>query len=191
MDAMVRDRTEKKPVAVVVLIVSDEAGDQFFLPDSSQSYFNDLPFPKLMRYTPNTDHRQSDEEILFSALSWINDVRSEKTHPEFSWTLEPDGAIRVETVDEPKTVRLWQATNPDARDFRLETIGEAWTNTALEDIGDGLYIGAVSPPSAGWTAYFVELIYHQPGIFAADQVYTTGIQVTPDALPFEGAHCIE
>ncbi len=172
-------------------LIINSAGDQFFLPDSSQSYFNDLPFPKLMRYTPNTDHRQSDEGILLSAISWISDVSSEILHPEFSWTPEPDGSIRVEAMDKPKAVKLWQATNPDARDFRLETIGAAWTNTELEDTGDGLYIGAVSPPSSGWTAYFVELIYHQPGIFAADQVYTTDIQVTPDALPFEGTHCIE
>jgi len=172
-------------------LIINSAGDQFFLPDSSQSYFNDLPDPKLMRYTPNTDHRQENDGILFSALSWINDVRSENPHPEFSWTLEPDGSIRVEAVDKPKAVKLWHATNPNARDFRLETIGPAWTNTELNDAGDGTYIGAVSPPSVGWTAYFVELIYHQPGIFAADQVYTTDIQVTPDALPFEGTHCSE
>jgi PhoPQ-activated pathogenicity-related protein len=171
--------------------IINSAGDQFFLPDSSQSYFNDLPYPKLMRYTPNTDHRQSDEGILLSALSWVNDVRSETFHPEFFWTLEADGSIRVETVDKPKAVKLWQATNPDARDFRLETIGPAWTSTELNDTGDGVYSGEASPPSTGWTAYFVELIYHQPGVLAADQVYTTDVQVTPDGLPFEGTHCVE
>jgi len=172
-------------------LLINSAGDQFYLPDSSQFYFTDLPFPKLMRYTPNTDHRQSDEEVLLSAVSWINDVRSETPHPEFSWTLATDGSIRVEATDRPKAVRLWQATNHDARDFRLETIGAAWTNTELIDRGDGLYIGAVSPPAAGWTAYFVELIYQQLGVLAADQVYTTDVRVTPDELPFEGTQCSE
>jgi len=172
-------------------LIINSAGDQFYLPDSSQSYFGNLPFPKLMRYTPNTDHRQSDNRILLSAVSWIADVRNEIPHPEFSWTLEPDGSIRVETIDRPKTVNLWQATNPDARDFRLETIGAAWTDTGLNERGDGLYIGAVSPPPTGWTAYFVELVYHQPGPLAADQVYTTDVQVTPDELPFEGTQCTQ
>jgi len=42
--------------------IVNAAGDQFFLPDSSQFYFNDLPGEKYLRYIPNTDHslRNSD-----------------------------------------------------------------------------------------------------------------------------------
>ena len=32
------------------------AGDQFFLPDSSRFYFDDLKGEKYLRYVPNTDH---------------------------------------------------------------------------------------------------------------------------------------
>ncbi len=35
--------------------------------------------------------------------------------PEFDWTVEgtDENVIRVNTVDAPVEVRLWQATNPD------------------------------------------------------------------------------
>ena len=36
--------------------IVNAAGDQFFLPDSSQFYFNDLPGVKYLRYVPNADH---------------------------------------------------------------------------------------------------------------------------------------
>src|SRR5262249_44261244 len=36
--------------------IINAGGDQFFLPDSSQFYFNDLPGIKYLRYVPNADH---------------------------------------------------------------------------------------------------------------------------------------
>ena len=105
--------------------VLNSAGDQFFLPDSSQFYFADLLYPKLLRYTLNTDHTQSQdvERLILAALSWLTDVRDGEQGPQFFWSLEPDGSIQVQTFTEPKRVRLWQATNPDVRDFRLARTG--------------------------------------------------------------------
>ena len=37
-------------------LVLNAAGDQFFLPDSSQFYWDDLKGPKSLRYVPNADH---------------------------------------------------------------------------------------------------------------------------------------
>ena len=36
--------------------VVNAAGDQFFTPDSSRFYFDDLKGPKYLRYVPNGDH---------------------------------------------------------------------------------------------------------------------------------------
>ncbi len=46
------------------------AGDQFFLPDSSQFYFEDLKGDKYLRYVPNADHslRRSDAFESFIAF---------------------------------------------------------------------------------------------------------------------------
>jgi len=55
----------------------------------------------------------------------------------------------VEQTFQPS--RLWQATNPAARDFRLETLGNAWTSAPLRPGGDGVYAGSVTPPASGWS----------------------------------------
>ena len=169
-------------------IIANSAGDQFFVSDSSRFYYDDLPGPKLMRYTPNTDHSQNTD-VLLGLTSWIDDINDGKTPPRFTWTNEPDGTIRVQTQTRPDRVRLWQATNPTARDFRLETLGPAWTSTELQDQGGGVYVGAVPAPAQGWTAYTVELSFDQSGILEPDQVYTTDVRVAPDTLPFEGIGC--
>jgi PhoPQ-activated pathogenicity-related protein len=79
-------------------------------------------------------------------------------------------------------VTLWQATNPKARDFRLITIGKAYQGLALADQGGGVFVGKITPPENGWTAFFVELT------FDVGQSYplklTTAVRVLPDKLPF-------
>ena len=88
----------------------------------------------------------------------------------------------VRTSPPAPVARLWQATNATARDFRLESIGEAWTSSVLSSTPDGRYEVQVPPPSAGWTAYFVELTYPD----AAPQIYSTQVFMTPDRpRPFE------
>ena len=161
------------------------AGDQFFLPDSSRFYYSQLPAVKNLRYTVNTDHTQLQAivQLLISALSWSYKAMNNQALPEFDWTFEPDGSIRVQTQTAPRAVRLWQAHNPDARDFRLESIGAAWTKSPLTDQGGGVYIGYVPEPQTGWTAFLVELDFDD-GI-----TLTTEVAVTPDTLPFEGTHC--
>jgi PhoPQ-activated pathogenicity-related protein len=177
-------------------LVLNSAGDQFFVPDSSQFYFADLPGPKHLRYTLNTDHSQGQDlwAIVLPALSWLSDARDDKVGPQYAWSLEPDGSIRVETQTEPKRVRLWQAHNPRARDFRLEAIGPAWTSTELEASADGVYIGQVERPLEGWTAYTVELTFPPstllPTPLEGDQIYTTDVRVTPDILPYRDTACI-
>ena len=72
----------------------------------------------------------------------------------------------------------------NARDFRLETIGAAWTSSPLTDQGGGVYIGFVPEPAQGWSAFLVELTFDD-GI-----ILTTEVAVTPDVLPFEGQACL-
>jgi PhoPQ-activated pathogenicity-related protein len=132
-------------------LVLNSAGGQFFLPDSSQLYFTDLLGPKKLRYTLNTDHSQAQDlrSITQPTVSWLSDVLDDKPGPQFSWTLEPNGSIRAQTFTKPKRVRLWQATNPKTRDFRLESIGAVWTSSNLSDTGNGVYVGYVPPSDAG------------------------------------------
>ncbi|MFZ2170062.1 MAG: PhoPQ-activated protein PqaA family protein [Methylococcaceae bacterium] len=171
-------------------IILNSTGDQFFLPDSSQFYFKDLPEAKWLRYTPNSDHKQT-MDVAKSLASWVDQINDGETPPQYNWTIEPDGAILVVAVDRPDRVRLWQATNPNARDFRLESIGPVWTSTDLANIGPGIYRGYVPPPPQGWTAFMVELTYEESGLLEPNQVFTTDVVITPNTLPFKDRAAID
>lgn len=161
------------------------AGDQFFPSDSSRFYYSQLPEPKNLRYTVNTDHSQEAvwEQLVLFALSWVSKAINSADLPKFSWTFEPDGSIRVATQTKPNAVRMWQAYNANARDFRLESIGAAWTGSSLTDQGNGVYVGYVPESAAGWSAFLVELDFNDA------ITLTTEVAVTPDTLPFEGTAC--
>jgi PhoPQ-activated pathogenicity-related protein len=160
------------------------SGDQFFLPDNSQFYFSDLPGEKYLRYVPNTDHSMSSLDALTGLLAWFRAVTGNVPRPRFSWNADrTKGTLRVRVVDPPSKVLLWQASTPKARDFRLETIGAAWTSTPLEG-ANGIYEAALPAPATGFTAFFVELTF--PGTNSNDLplVFSTEVVVTPDVYPF-------
>ncbi len=162
--------------------IMNASGDQFFLPDSSQFYFNDLPGVKYLRYVPNADHSLKGTDAYETLAACYSAVLNNTHLPEFSWTLEKDGAIRVTTKDTPTEVKLWQATNPTTRDFRLETIGPAYQSSTLTGQGGGVYIGRVPTPPKGWTAFFVELTFPS-GNSSPPFKFTTQVNVVPDVLP--------
>ncbi len=162
--------------------IVNDTGDQFFLPDSSQFYFDDLKGEKHLRYIPNTDHSLKGSDARESMQAFYEMVLSGTPRPKYSWKFEKDGSIRVQTTTKPTEVKLWQATNPNARDFRLEKIGAAWTSTALEEKDNGLFVAKPDKPARGFTAYFIEMTY--PGIGKYPMKITTGVRVIPDTLPF-------
>jgi PhoPQ-activated pathogenicity-related protein len=165
----------------------NSSGDQFFLPDSSQFYFDDLPADKYVRYIPNTDHGlygspPYSHDALDSLTLFYYSVLNNLARPQFTWTVPAENRIEVQTTTAPKEVRLWQATNPAARNFRLDFIGFAWTVSPLLDQGGGTYIAEVSEPQQGWRAFFVELLFDNET--DVDYKFTTEVRVTPDYLPF-------
>jgi len=159
------------------------SGDQFFVPDSAQFYWNDLKGVKYIRYVPNADHGLKNSDAWTTLIACYSSVVKGSKLPQFSWTLQDDGSIRVKTQDKPGTVKLWQATNPDARDFRMDSIGEAWKSTDLKEEGDGVYLAKVGKPEKGWTAFFAELTYEHGT--AAPYKFTTQVRVVPDVKPFK------
>jgi len=161
--------------------IINAAGDQFFLPDSSQFYFNDLPGVKYLRYVPNADHSLKGSDAYQTLQACYHAVLNNLPLPQFSWTLEKDGSMRVTTKDTPSEVKLWQATNPEARDFRIETLGPKYQSTVLTDQGGGSYLGKVAEPAKGWTAFFVELTF--PSGRPEPYKFTTQVRVVPDVLP--------
>ncbi len=143
----------------------------------------DLSGVKYVRYVPNADHSLRGSDAHETMLACYNAVINKLPLPQFSWTLEKDGSMRVKTKDRPTEVKLWQATNPNARDFRMETLGPKYESTALTDQGGGTYVGKVPEPAKGWTAFFVELTYSSG--CAAPFKFTTQVRVVPDVLPYK------
>ena len=157
-------------------------GDQFFLPDSPRYYFSDLPGEKYLRFVPNVDHGMASLDAAVNLISWFRAVTQNYPRPRFYWRADRQaGTLTVRVVDAPSQVLLWQASNPKARDFRLETIGPAWTSTPLSAT-NGIYTAAVTA-NQGWSAFFVELTY--PGPADTPLVFTTEVVVTPDVYPFD------
>ncbi len=173
-------------------LILNSTGDQFFTSDSSRFYYyyESLPGPKWLRYAPNTDHKQN-EDVILSGLSWMDDMLDNKISPRITWTLEGEDTLRISATSTPKEVKLWQATNPDARDFRLEEIGPVWTSQVLSRAADGTWSGTVQKPVTGWTAFLVEATFKVAGpeLTNPDQVYTTGVQIIPNTLPYAGTAC--
>ena len=156
-------------------------GDQFFLPDDSQFYFSDLPGEKYVRYVPNTDHSMASPNAFANLLVWFNGVTQNYPRPRFYWDMDRSlGTMLVRALDTPTQALLWQATNPQTRDFRLQTIGPAWTSTPLHG-ENGIYTVSMAQPVQGWTGFFVELDFPGPG---GPLVFTTEVVVTPDMYPF-------
>ncbi len=163
-------------------LVLNATGDEFFLPDSSRFYWDELRGESYLRYVPNANHGMADTDVLDSvaAFHWL--VLNDRRPPRFSWTRADDGTLQVMAKDRPAEVRLWQATNPEARDFRVDTLGRAFASTPIEADAQGIYKARVTAPERGWTAWFLELTYDVGG--PKPLKLTTGVQVSPDLLPF-------
>jgi PhoPQ-activated pathogenicity-related protein len=161
--------------------VVNSAGDQYFPPDSSKFYFDDLQGVKYLRYVPNTNHSLSGSDGRESILAFYQAILKGARLPKFSWKVEADGAIRVETANKPRQVNLWQATNPKARDFRLLSIGRAYQKSVLTSEGKGVYVARVKKPAKGWTAFFVELVFDSGE--KVPYTFTTQVSIVPDKLP--------
>jgi PhoPQ-activated pathogenicity-related protein len=162
------------------------SGDQFFLPDSSQFYYDELKGEKHIRYVPNTGHSLEKSDAIESIVAFYAMVAANRTRPDISWTFEPDGSIKVVSKERPDAVKLWQAVNPEARNFRFDTIGAAYHETPMTPSGPNTWVARLRAPPRGWSASFVELTFPSGGKYPLK--LTTAVRVLPDKLPYPPPH---
>jgi PhoPQ-activated pathogenicity-related protein len=160
--------------------IVNAAGDEYFLPDSSQFYFAELPDEKHLRYVPNADHSLKGSDVLDSSLAFYEMILNDEQRPSYQWKLEADGAILFATDAKPSAVRHWQANNPDARDFRLEVLGPEYKAETLTSNAAGEYCATISKPKKGWTAHFIEAEFPTKG---GPWKVTSAVLVVPNTLP--------
>jgi PhoPQ-activated pathogenicity-related protein len=181
--------------------ILNASGDEFFVPDSWQFYYDQLPGPKWIRYIGNTGHGISDPLLLLDAFTLLIGVADGYQPPSYSFTQLADGTIEVQTSGTIADAKLFQATNVNAREFRYAAVGGIFTNTNLTDQGGGVFRGNVPTPAQGWTAYFIQLSFPIPtgGLATVSSgVYFKGPPVnkqpivitTPDTVVTEGSFAV-
>ncbi|HEX3726175.1 MAG TPA: PhoPQ-activated protein PqaA family protein, partial [Pirellulales bacterium] len=172
----------------------NSTGDEFFIPDSAQFYYSDLPGTEnYLRYIPNTGHPLNTTDTANSTASFYNAIINNLPLPQFSWSVQPDGSIRVQTATTPTSVLMWQATNPTYRDFRYDynsSTPPVYTSSTLTSQGGGVYVASVPTPATGATAFFVQLTFTSP-LTGNPYIFTTEIKVVSSiplaAWPFTTA----
>ena len=165
----------------------NSTGDEFFVPDSARFYFDDLAGETLIRYVANTGHALETQpgdisDAVASIASWYINILDDNPRPTVTWSKQ-NGNLVVQTNQQPALVRFWHATNTNERDFRLETIGKAWSYTPLLPSAPGTFTAPIPTPAQGWTAYYIDLTF--PGPKGIPQTYSTQVYVSPDTTPYE------
>ncbi|MEN9675221.1 MAG: hypothetical protein RIS76_1117 [Verrucomicrobiota bacterium] len=163
-------------------LILNAAGDQFFLPDSSQFYFDQLPGVKYLRYVANADHSLRNSDAYETLLAWQSVIVNKTPFPRFGWKHGADGTLTVTTQDKPTQVVLWRGYNAAVRDFRLESAGPIYHSVPMEETTPGVYSARIPQPESGWVASFAELTFDVGA--ATPLKLTTDVRVTPDTLPF-------
>lgn len=170
--------------------IVNASGDEFFLLDSSQFYWNHLVGPKYLRYVPNTDHGLSGSDALLSIAAFVSLVSQDKPIPSISWSRQGTNRIEVKASHKPSKVNVWETHNPISRDFRLlrgpngNPRGPVFTSRSiLPSSEDGLsFEASVQEPASGWTAWTMEFTF-DVGLTVPLKL-STDIQVLPTDLPF-------
>jgi PhoPQ-activated pathogenicity-related protein len=171
-----------RPRMKIPKFIINAVGDEYFPPDNTRFSYHLLPAGKSLRMLPNSKHSTQGTDIGESMTAWYDSVIKHRPIPDYSWTVRDDGALVVKTSARPSAVLLWQGTNPKERDFRVDSIGNAFSSTPLQPQADGTYVASVAKPATGFTAYFVELTY--PSGMKYPVKFTTEVYVKPDILPY-------
>ncbi|CAN5412045.1 PhoPQ-activated protein PqaA family protein [soil metagenome] len=164
--------------------IINAASDEFFLPDSWQFYWHDLPGDKYLRYVPNAGHSLSGTDAPESLIAFYNHILNDNKLPKFEWEASENGfRIQLDPYDLPDDLLLWSAHNQNGREFRLYVIDRIWLAQGLDVPEEEELFVDINTPNSGFTAWFVEAVYNSDSSIPLKQ--TTGVVVTPDEYPFE------
>jgi len=162
--------------------VMNASGDQYFLPDNSHYYFKGLQSPKYLRYVPNTKHNLGDSDAYQTLLAFFQAIINQRTLPTMSWKIKKNGNIVMKTSETPKEINVWTATNPKARDFRLDVIGKAFKKTNLPVNTKNKYVALAPKPEKGYAAFYIEMVFEN-GKFPLK--FTSEVSVVPNVTLYK------
>lgn len=166
-------------------LLANSTGDQFFPPDASRFFYDDLPGVNYLHYAPNTDHSLVDG--LDVDADTLNSIRAfyiaqvlGTPIPSYTWDYNPETTeITVQTDVTPTEVLFWSANALSHRDFRLQRLGQAWSSREVVASEDGAYRDTIGVPAPGWRGGLMQIRFAGPAE-EADFVFTTPVWITPD-----------
>lgn len=159
------------------------SGDEFFLPDSWQFYWDDLKGEKHIRYVPNTGHSLSETDAGLSLIAFYHQILNYHARPGFRWDIDDNGIhVAFDPALSPDRMRLWEVHNKEDRDFRIYVTGPEWTYTDIPIPDDGLLTIPIEAPENGFKAWFVEAEYDVGAAYPFK--VTSGVVVRPDVYPY-------
>jgi len=158
-------------------------GDEFFVTDSWQFYWNDLVGPKYLQYIPNTNHGLNGSYNLGSLIAFYDSIIKDKSIPQFDWKIT-DNTILIDIPNQgiEYEIRKWTAMNKETRDFRVAIIGRSWESESISISNNGHYSIKIDSPETGYKAGLVEIIFKTDPNYP--MTFTSGTVVTPNTFPF-------
>lgn len=173
------DDAQAERLAIQKYIVN-VSGDDFFVPDNTQFYFDELPGNKMLRVAPNSSHYGISKFTETSLVPFVNRFQKSIPFPELTTHLSTSGKItnlRVTFSEAPVEIKQWTATNPTGRDFRYNC-GIKYVGRILTQDSNGEVFTTIKRPAKGWTASFVEARF-KDGLVLTNQVHITPDEVYP------------
>ncbi|MFA6242501.1 MAG: PhoPQ-activated protein PqaA family protein, partial [Candidatus Hydrogenedentales bacterium] len=171
------DRYVNKPKFVM-----NGSQDEFFLPDSSQFYWERLTGEKRLRYVPNAGHGLNAGAIS-DLRAWYWSIINDVPRPDVTWTKMHDGSLEIHVSGgTPSQVLLWETATVSERSFSLEFQPPLYTSSVLAPSGTDTYTASVAAPPSGWKAFLVEFTFPSGG--PTPFRFTTEISIVPDVLPY-------
>ncbi|MEN9916252.1 MAG: hypothetical protein RLY40_184 [Pseudomonadota bacterium] len=169
----------QKKLAEISKYIVNASGDDFFPPDSSESYYGDLAGRKLLFYLPNSPHyieySPSIAQLATSLSAFYQRIISHHTLPSITWDKKTTGELKIRYSEKPEKIILWSAENPITRDFRF-SCGIHYHPKDLRI--DKQEIKLIIPNSRqGWSAFYVELDFTD-GLKASTPIF-----ISPDTYP--------
>lgn len=199
----------------VKLLQIQSSGDEFFLPDNEDAFWNVLQVAtggSYLRRLANAEHSCAGHEIslFFSMRSFYLSIYDNKPLPSFKWTKTSNsthGYIQA-TVDfsvGPKPVSAFsyhaKTLNNKRRDFRLlianpNQPGKSmvnpviWikSNVVIEQQTETtvVYSVTLANPPSGWQGFYIQVDF--PGSDDTVLELTTETQIIPDTYPTSDCH---
>ncbi|XP_072168404.1 autocrine proliferation repressor protein A-like [Diadema setosum] len=178
-------------------LIVTAGSDEFFLPDDSDYYFNQIPGPKYLRITPNAEHSLTLHHVelltvLTAFMRTINEP-SKWSQPNMAWTRYENsthGIIEFTSDPIPLKVEVFRTlTNRGKRrDFRLAVAEEHGSSKPYPNIivyktfpcrnpSPGKYVAEFLTPQIGWQCFFIRAYYPAPGNTTIS--FTTEANITP------------